>query len=382
MGSNIGGKMKIKQLLAGGLAALTIGATAGLAFVQAQDSLGDFVAVSDDRVTSPLIVYGDEAPTLDIIGGTDLAAGVAGYATKSVAVPGAAIAGVTGGVSLATPSQNLFTGSALNVAKDSLGAVDAPTILPDGTFINDDGTEFDYEQFVRLGARTIKWSDSGGSLDDPAMIVDLGSVETTDPYMKLQLTFIDEINLDWNIQDGNTLSIFGSSFNWHPDTSTNGSGNLEQLTLAGGGTEVLLDEGSPQTIGVDGVDHLVELKSTESATSANICIDGSCRSVSEDKSSTLNGVEFLVKDVFHTTKEGSVSSAQVVVGTRKVTLRDTSAVLLGADLTSIDNTIVSLTTTNNGTSATLSSVIINISAEDTNTDHLLSGTCIPEPVFG
>ncbi len=377
--------MKIKQLLAGGLAALTLGITLGAtaSFVLSQNSLGDFVAVSGDRVTSPLIVYGDEAPTLDIIGGTDLAAGAAGFATRSVAVPGAAVAGVTGGVTLATPSQNLFTGSALNAAKDSLGAVDAPTILPDGNFIDDGGTEFDYEQFVRLGARTIKWSDSGGTLDDPALIVDLGTVETTDPYMKLQLTFIDEISLDEAQNDGNTLTIFGSTFNWHPDSDTNGSGNRGQLVLAGGGTEVLLEEAAPVTINVDGVDHIVELKSTESATSGNFCIDGSCRSVSEDKTSALNGVEFFVKDVFHTTRDGSLSSASVVVGTRKLTLRDNSAVLLGADLTAIDNTIVSLSVNINSTSKSkLTSATINVSAKDTNVDHLLGGTCIPEPVFG
>ena len=86
--------MKMNRILAGGLAALMAGAT--LAFgAFAATTLEDFVTVSDSTLSSPVIVVGDMtagslstaasavAKAEDTIAAADVAAAMAGYATKT-----------------------------------------------------------------------------------------------------------------------------------------------------------------------------------------------------------------------------------------------------------------------------------------------------------
>ena len=111
--------MKIKRVLAGGLAALATGAT--LAFGTFAAGLGDYVSGSN----VPTIVIGAPASpsssfALDVIGAADIAAAMAGYATTTVSVSGAAASvGVSNGVDLSTTTTKLYMGSLINEAKST-----------------------------------------------------------------------------------------------------------------------------------------------------------------------------------------------------------------------------------------------------------------------
>src|SRR4030042_902684 len=98
--------MEIKRVIAGGLATLAAGATIALGAGAA--TLGDFVTVSGNTMTSPYIVIGGNAKAEDTLAAADIGVALAGQATEGVAVCATqASRSVTNGAWLETASWKL-----------------------------------------------------------------------------------------------------------------------------------------------------------------------------------------------------------------------------------------------------------------------------------
>ncbi|MBI4175960.1 MAG: hypothetical protein HY518_02050 [Candidatus Aenigmarchaeota archaeon] len=381
--------MKIRKLLAGGLAATLVGATFGVLAVHAQSaSLGDFVRTSGSSLSSPSVVIGNPAsPSAafanDVVGAADIAAAVAGYATTPVVVPGGAnLLSITGGVSLATASQPLFVGSAIDTAKESLSDLDLPDVLASGELQADDGAEYDYEQFIRLGSRRIVYDDSSGDLEDPDVIVNIGTDEAN-PLFTFEVDFTDSLAISGTAftagVQNNVLNIFGGGFT--VDSETTSTAPIK-LVLNGGGTKIKLSEGTTQTVSVDGSDYEVELLSVADPNTINVCINADCDSVDEGVSRTLSGLAFLVLNVFHNPKDTGISSAELIVGSRKLVLEHNAEVKIGESEDVLSNTLVTITNETVSSVNRITNLKIDVSAADSNEDFLQAGDSMTDPVFG
>ena len=138
--------MKVKKVLAGGLAAITAGATLALGVFA---GLGDYV----DTATSPpfIVAIGNGVDSTDTIAAADLAAHFAGFATTERSTGVSAQVSVAGGADVSTADNKLYMGSVINKAKNTLTSVDLPTLLAKGT-VSVQGVAYDYDQYITLGS--------------------------------------------------------------------------------------------------------------------------------------------------------------------------------------------------------------------------------------
>ena len=368
--------MKIKRVLAGGLAALATGAT--LAFGTFAAGLGDYVSGSN----VPTIVIGAPASpsssfALDVIGAADIAAAMAGYATTTVSVSGAAASvGVSNGVDLSTTTTKLYMGSLIDEAKSTLTAQDLPTILKSGqTTVS--GIAYKYDQYINLGSRQVKFDKANAELNDPAVYVNIGTSENA-PVYNTTVVFNKALNVSSSSVQGKKLSMFGSDFTIgaQSDVYTGGGAN-QKLELFGYGSSLLLEGGAgAQTVSIAGVDHEVELSFVTSDGQAYVIVDGEGDSFTAGQSGVLGGVNIYMKNVWPISN--TLGRAEISFGSSKLILQHANNVKVGESETQIDNTQVFITGDHSG----ISTLVVSVAAADSATAFATKDTPFTDPVWG
>jgi hypothetical protein len=150
--------------------------------------------------------------------------------------------------------------------------------------------------------------------------------------------------------------------------------------LYGSGTTVSVDEGETSTVTVDGKDHTVSLIGTSSTTTATIEVDGVRRSMTAGNSYKFaDGFEVYFKDIFHATKTGTLSSVDLLVGSKSLHLENGQAVRYGADDTSILGTYAVVSGT---AGAGINQIMIAQAAESSIGDYIKTGESYTDRVFG
>jgi hypothetical protein len=374
--------MNVRKVLAGGMAAIAAGATVAFgAFAQSSD-LGAYVDTSGSTPVPPWIILGsgNGSPDYakDVLGASDVAAGVAGFATKDRAIGGAAEVSVSGGVSLSTANTKIFGGDAINTAKDTLTSEDLPTILASGTFEDSDGNSYDYDQYLVIGGKIVALSNSGDDDvlgEDPAPLVQIGTTVSSSVYgYKMRVIFNDDLNFSDSDVGSNSIELFGTEYTISSDSDTN------TLILFGGANKQTLSEGETTTIDVGGVSYEVSLIGVSDTNTVIVQVDSVSRTIDEGNSRKISGLEVYVEEVYFLQKESQVSSAKLSFGSSRLTLDDTDEVSVGtgSDAEDIDNTLVSFTQGSEGTSV----LEIAVSAPDSDGDFAAEDMPFTDPVFG
>ncbi len=385
--------MNIRKALTGGLVAITAGATLALGAMAA--GLGDYVATSDNSMTSPIIVVGtpDTAANAgyakDVVGAADIAAAVAGYATTDVTVGGGTSVSVSGGADITTTNTKLYLGD--NLGKDGLRSTltsqNLPTLLASGTFTDDSGTEYQYDQYINLAGgsayNVITFDDSngdglvpGGDISDPALHINL-STSSSQPLYNLTVVFNKVLNISDTDVRGNTITIFGKTYTIGAQSSTYSS--PMKLELFGGADTQTLNEGDSAEVTVEGTTHTVSLVGVSDTTTAVITVDGQTKEVHEGVSYKIAGVDVYIDSIYYFQKEGSVSSIKLSLGSSKIVLESGAPVKVGQSGDTIDGTLVALT----GTAAQgLSKIEIAVGATATDKDWITPEVPFEDPVFG
>ncbi|MBM3233502.1 hypothetical protein FJZ19_00235 [Candidatus Pacearchaeota archaeon] len=283
----------------------------------------------------------------------------------------------TGGdsVNLATSSQKLYMNSALNAARTILTKDHMPNILADGSAYDNSGTEYKYTQTITVigGNRKVTFSKSGESMD-PGLLVDTGYQGTT-PLYNYTLTFSKTLNVsDSSVVGTATIKMLGSEF------TIGANSDADTLYLYGSGAGASVNEGETKTVKVADKDHTVLLVGTSSTTSATIEVDGVRKTVSKGSSYKFAGdFQVYVKDLFHATKTGTLSSADLLLGAKTLHLENNQAVKYGAD----DTTILGTAALVSGTSGSgINSVTIAQAAESATGDYLTVGQSFTDRVLG
>ena len=372
--------MQIKKILAGGLAAVAAGATIAFGAFAQSSNLGDYVQVSDSTLSSPMIVIGAAAGDVrDVIAAVDLGVAVAGYATQTVTVQGTGTSvSVSNGVNLATENKKIYLGDLLTKSglKSTITSNDLPSILAQGTFYDDSGTAYTYNQYINVLGGTVTFGKSDGDLTDPEVYINTG-YSTSSPLYNLTVTFNKPLNISSTDIQGNTIELFGNTY-------TIGSGSAytsttKKLVLFGGANAQTVSEGESATMTVEGTEHTVEVIGVSDSTTAVISVDGVSKEVTEGNSYTINGVDVYIDSVYYFGKESQTSSVKLSLGSSKIILEDGNNVKIGTDEDTIDGTLVGLTGTNN---QGISKIEISVTAKDSSYDYIASGDAFEDPVFG
>jgi hypothetical protein len=95
---------------------------------------------------------------------------------------------------------------------------------------------------------------------------------------------------------------------------------------------------------------------------------------------TIEGLEVYLKEVYFLSKETQTSSAKVILGSSKLTLKNANKAKLGASEENVDGTKVALT----GSASGISKITVGVAGEDSSSDYILAGSenAFSDPVFG
>jgi len=259
---------------------------------------------------------------------------------------------------------------------------DLPTILADGTFTDDDGGSWEYEQTITMGTDTsnrFSFGNSDSDFDDPALMMEL-STSTTNYMYRWSLSFDKATNLNATISEGQEITMFGQTYTI--GTATDG----DTLILLGGSSAQKVLVGESVTMTVNDVDYTVSLDglSSASTTVASVTINGESKTFTQGQTKTyvIDGVDIdvYVKTVFRTGDDGS-GHIEIELGADKITLETDDAVSYGSDNTDIDGTLVTLTGTANNVVGSLTGITIAVAAPDSDANHILVGEAFTDPVF-
>jgi len=280
---------------------------------------------------------------------------------------------------LFTSSTELRLNASLNVARTTLTDSDLPTILADDQFSGNVDADFTQTIVIPSNSRVL-FGQEPTSDDDAQVFVNLGTSSTSVIY-NTTVTFDQAVNMSHADSEGETLMLFGKEWTVGTDTDTNTLvlyESSERITLSLGGSAPV----PSTTITVDGNTYTIELLAA-SDTAATVRVTDSAgtsrsKEINEDVSSKVNGVEVAVAYADESDATGMVS-AELIIGSKKISLENGAAVKLGSDEDTLDGTTMSF---NGGNTWSLTSFTIGVFADDNDADALVEGGGITNPVWG
>jgi len=291
--------------------------------------------------------------------------------------------------SLASGSDLLYLNDDLAENVQTITKSDLPTTLADGTFTDDNGGTFEYEQTIAVGTSGLNaftFGNSNNDFDDPALMINL-STSTSTPMYTWTLSFDKATNLTSSISEGEEIKIFGKTYTIGTAT------DVDTLVLLGGSSATRINVGETATLTVGGVDYTVSLDGLSSATTteAGITVNGQYKTFTQGQTKTFTlsdatQVDVYAKTVFRTGDSGT-GYVEVEIGSGKLTFETGGAVKFGTDNTDIDGTLVTITPTPAGSTpdrpgfGNVTKIQIAVAAQDSDANHILVGGAFTDPVF-
>ena len=361
-------KFNFRKISAIAVSALMTGMTLGVAAAAAYPA--PFVS---GGVANVAIVYGTGAgvSSLDLVQAGNLQSNLQ---SRMGTTTSGSVSDTEQQKSLMTSARKLYYGDAINEPIASLSATELPNVLEDGTFTDLAGTQYDYTQTVTVGDITSTFSTSSGDLDDPVMLLNVGT-DAVDGLYNYTLSFTKNLNVSdsTNVQ-GQKIKILGV------DYVIGSSSTNTTLYLYGSGETVSLLGGESATVSIAGTDHTVTLITTTSTTQARISVDGVSKDVVEGNNYAFaGGINVFAKSIINPQFENDLREIELIVGSNSLKLVSGQSVKLGADETSIKGTLATITAAGNGQ---ISSIKVSIAMPKSSTDHLALGQSFTDPVFG
>ncbi|UCD03998.1 MAG: S-layer protein [Candidatus Woesearchaeota archaeon] len=367
-------KKAIKKVAAMSVGAAMVGSTLfGAVAADLADYPSPFV---EDGLWNTVIVVGADAAASDIAGAIDISATLSQQATTTYTTTTTTTT-VSGGVNLASGDDKVFYGDQLGDAGlTSLTDADFATILADGTFTDDAGTDYDFTQKIDIGTETFAnfgFGTSGNDLDDPMLLINLGTVPST-PIYTFVLDFDEAVNLSATDSIGEEITMFGKTYTIGSETTTTA------LQLLGGALPVSLDWGETKTVTFEGEDYEITLVGVqdENPNEATIRINGDSETIAQGGTKKIGGVDVYADQVNYYGLDAYPGDCIISLGADEVWLETGQEVSVGSDQDEIDNTGVNIA----GDPEDCTQIRVNVSAQDNDFDHLLVGESFTDPVFG
>jgi len=285
------------------------------------------------------VVVGASAAITDWSASLDLAQNLQYELAKQTAISGSTSSAPTSGdaASLNSGSDLLYLGDALNTNVQTITKDTLPTVLADGTFENDDGDTYDYEQNIVVGSsatNAIAFSTSSNDLDDPALLLALSTSTATQAY-NLTVTFDDVMNFSDTASEGQSIVLFGKDYTVGTETTAT------SLVLLGGADTQTVNVNVPTTFSVGDSTYSVTvtgISTSDDSPKASVTVGTSSATFTEGQTKKVGGVDVFVKTIFKTgINEGYV---ELQLGADKLTFQNGDSVMTGSNDDEIDGTNV------------------------------------------
>jgi len=224
-----------------------------------------------------------------------------------------------------------------------------PTLLAEGTYVDDDNADFDFEQKVTLASATqlVMFSNDDYKVDSPTL-----GFEITDGSSILNYTLDFRETPFWSDLVTTDLTLMGKSYYVLSTTANN------SITLLDSANTVLLSEGETQTVG----GKTVSIEFIGSAPEVKLNIDGYItNNLAEGETEKLPDGSYVgIKDISYNAKDTGISQVEFSLGSGKLVLAHGSEVELNEE--DVDNLNVFIT--NASTATMLDKITIEWKADD------------------
>jgi len=362
--------------------------------------------VSTTGTVLPVFVIGAAASPADVAGAVDIAAGLAQYAkTTTTVTTTTGAASVTGGVSMATPSNPLVMWNNFSSSKQVLTTTDLPDVLASGTYTDAGSVSSPYSQYLTFpttNGQIVYETPTGG----------------TAPSLGLRFTGTSQVYnylLAFTKQLSETISSAGSVANmvntqismlgktWTiTSAAVNGVKDLDLVMLSGKNSQTVTTE-TPATYTVGSNTYtvtLVAVGTINNVAAATITVSGGGLAASETLQILTGGTKALsdgtlvgVTSIFTTTKTGAIDSATVFIGADKLELEDTdmtdasgtAGYYAGIKINGQSVTDATVRMTGNSTGTTSGTTTLNsieIQWKPSLEQFVTSGNSLTDPVSG
>lgn len=254
-------KKAIKKIIALGAGATMVGTTIMAAMAA---SLASYPApfIKDGKFDAMLVV-GDQAKAEDVIGATDIAMSLqyGMKTTKSVSTGGATSVVVEGdALKIAESTNKLEINESLSTIKSSVTATDLKA-LAGGSITNEKGT-YSYTETIDLPSAKIRYlADPDDDTDTVADYLVLNQSAaytykvTFSPALKSDVTATTH---ELNDLDNKDITLLGKKYTFlNPKEQTGELSQTMTLTLMGGATKDIMEEGATKTFTINGKDYEV-----------------------------------------------------------------------------------------------------------------------------
>lgn len=310
-------RLNFRKISALASSVLMLGMTAGLA--AAANYPAPFVVGGSADVA---IVYGSGAALSDSTAAGSIATSLSGFVTGSTST-------ATGGdsVKIEKSSDHFNLGNdAATVFVSAVDDDDLASLLADGTYTDDDNTEYDYTQKVNLGSNLDLTHFSDTDYDDL-----IGADDNT-PTIGIQLagsahvlnyTLDFTTHPDYNAATLETTNMKLMGRDYYVLDVLNGTTN--KTTFLDSANSAMITEGVTSTVAGRSVD-INYISSTE----VRLDVDGQItNSLAEGATYKLtDGTYVGVKDILYDSKEAGISKVEISIGTGKLEVSHGAAVEL------------------------------------------------------
>ncbi len=359
--------MEIKKVIAGGLA--TFAAGAAMVLGAGAVTLGDFVQVTGNTMTSPYIVIGDKAAAADTLAGADIAVALAGQATETVSVSGAmATMAVSDGALVKTKSDTLYLNEALNATRTKFTYQELPVVLASGT-IEVDNNDVDYTQRLYTKAQYVQFSEADSDWEEPKL-----NMELTDgtPLYTYEIRFSPSLDTT-NVGDVE-IELLGENYVF---SDVDGANHGKQLTLFASSQTETVSAGESITVQAGDDDYVVTVVgagTTADEDWALIDVNGKSQKYYEGDDIEEGDLEAYVKSISLVSYPTEYATVELFIGSQSMVLHEGDEIALGGE--SIDGTSVVF----DNTTTDIDEIEITYAMDD---DVILeAGDSFTDPVFG
>ncbi|MCD6367660.1 MAG: S-layer protein [Candidatus Aenigmarchaeota archaeon] len=386
--------MQLRKVAAVALGALMAGVSVAGAALAADYTLSDFPAPFVENGTPNFIIVIGSAGTAsgiasDMVGAIDIAARLGGETVTTTG--GTSGTTVSGGVQVKTAGDDLNYGEHIaDIISTGFSDTDFPTLLKKGTYTDSKGTNKNTETYTQ----EIDFKPPGSGSTPESALVTFDTNDNLDdkpagtylyfPSGKVIYTYTLEFTNPIDVADENDIKstkieILGKTYSISGATVSGGS--VTELTLLGGASEQTVNDETPVTVTVNGVDYTVT-PSIYGADSVvfTVSYNGNTETTDEmgedDTYELADGTEIGVKDILFSTKESKTSAVTFYVGAQKITLSNTDGIKINdEDIDNYDTTV-----TIDSSSNELSSISFSVAPSD---DMWIGvGEEWTDPVFG
>ncbi|MBW2996216.1 S-layer protein [Candidatus Woesearchaeota archaeon] len=357
----------IKKIVALATGATMLGAT--IMGAMAAD-LADYPAPFVEGCSfSGAIVVGEKAAAEDVVGAVDIASALAVSGTTTATTGTGTMVTVSGEAYKIERSTNkLNLGEDVADVATKVDSGDLPVVLADGTFTNDEGKDFDYEQTIDLTSATFTAiSDKDLNDNDPTIGVQYADSAGVLVY---DLEFTTAAESDVITDDGledledTTIVMLGNTYDIVE--ATNASGGY--FEIMGGATKDVMEQGEIKSFTVNDKEYEVEVTYIGglAVSEVKMKVNGEVTKALEegDTYKLADGTQVGIREILEE-EAGEVTADQVefYIGAEKMTLEDGGAELQLND-EDVDDITVEIDSTQTGAEYELNGITLTWTADD------------------